>query len=91
MRELDANTLMFFDQHMDALPLYQAFEELLFNSFPLVNKRVQKTQITFLKKQFQNGRMTESLLQSIRWVLIRNISLMEFIISIEFWGQRKDL
>ena len=36
MRELDANTLMFFDQHMDALPLYQAFEELLFNSFPLV-------------------------------------------------------
>ena len=47
MGELDANTLMFFDQHMDALPLYQAFEELLFNSFPLVNKRVQKTQITF--------------------------------------------
>ena len=47
MGELDANTLMFFDQHMDALPLYQTFEELLFNSFPLVNKRVQKTQITF--------------------------------------------
>ena len=47
MREPDADTLMFFDQHMDILPLYQAFEELLFDSFPVVNKRVQKTQITF--------------------------------------------
>ena len=47
MRELDADALMFFDRHMDILPLYQAFEELLFDSFPVVNKRVQKTQITF--------------------------------------------
>ena len=47
MRELDADALMFFDQHMDIFPLYQAFEELLFDSFPVVNKRVQKTQITF--------------------------------------------
>ena len=47
MRELDMDTLMFFDQHMDVLPLYQAFEEILFDSFPVVNKRVQKTQITF--------------------------------------------
>ena len=47
MRELDTDTLMFFDQHMDILPLYQAFEELLSDSFPVVNKRVQKTQITF--------------------------------------------
>ena len=47
MRELDADALMFFDQHMDILPLYQAFEELLFDSFHVVNKRVQKTQITF--------------------------------------------
>ncbi len=47
MRELDADTLMFFDQHMDMLPMYQAFEELLSDSFPVVNKRVQKTQITF--------------------------------------------
>ncbi len=47
MRKLDADTLMFFDQHMDVLPLYQEFEEFLFDSFPMVNKRVQKTQITF--------------------------------------------
>ena len=47
MWEPDTNALMFFDQHLDALPLYQAFEELLFDSFPVVNKRVKKTQITF--------------------------------------------
>ncbi len=47
MRELDADTLMFFDQHMEALPLYLAFEAILFDFFPVVNKRVQKTQITF--------------------------------------------
>ena len=47
MRELDADALMFFDQHMDILPLYQAFEELLSDSFSVVNKRVQKTQNTF--------------------------------------------
>ncbi len=29
MRELDADTLMFFDQHIDVLPLYQAFEAML--------------------------------------------------------------
>ena len=47
MRELDADTLLFFNRHMDMLPLYRAFEALLFDSFPAVNKRVQKTQITF--------------------------------------------
>ena len=47
MWELDTDTLMFFDQHLDVLPLYQAFEEILFDSFSVVNKRVQKTQITF--------------------------------------------
>ena len=47
MREPDADTLMFFDAHADALPLYLAFEDMLFASFPVVNRRVQKTQITF--------------------------------------------
>ena len=50
MRELDADTLMFFDQHPDALPLYLVFEELLFETFPVVNRRVQKTQITFFNR-----------------------------------------
>ena len=47
MWELEEDTLLFFNRHMDALPLYQAFEELLFSTFSAVNKRVQKTQITF--------------------------------------------
>ena len=50
MREIDADTLMFFDRHTAALPLYRAFEALLFASFPVVNKRVQKTQITFFNR-----------------------------------------
>ena len=43
---LDADTLQFFDGHTEALGLYQALEALLCG-FPNVNKRVQKTQITF--------------------------------------------
>ena len=50
MRELDPDTLMFFDEHPDALDLYRAFEELLYDAFPNVNKRVQKTQITFFNR-----------------------------------------
>ena len=47
MLELDPDTLLFFDGHQDALKLYQAFENLLYNAFPNVHNRVQKTQITF--------------------------------------------
>ena len=47
MRDPDPATRMFFDDHQDALKLYQAFEDLLYSTFPNVNKRVQKTQITF--------------------------------------------
>ena len=43
----DPDTLMFFDGHQEARMLYQAFEKLLYSTFPVVNKRVQKTQITF--------------------------------------------
>ena len=43
----DADTLMFFNEHPQALPLYEHLEEILFEGFPDVSKRVQKTQITF--------------------------------------------
>ena len=46
MRKTDPDTLMFFDAHPKALPVYQAFEELLLDTFSPVNKRVQKTQIS---------------------------------------------
>lgn len=47
MRETDLDTLMFFDGHRGALDLYRAFEDTLYARFPRVDRRVQKTQITF--------------------------------------------
>jgi len=50
MRAPDTDTLLFFSGHMDALELYLALEETLYNTFPNVNRRVQKTQITFYNR-----------------------------------------
>ena len=50
MRPPDADTLMFFDAHRAALAQYRELETLLYDLFPLVNKRVQKTQITFFNR-----------------------------------------
>ena len=49
-QNLDFDTLMFFNEHQNALELYQIFEKLLYSTFPIVNKRVQKTQITFFSR-----------------------------------------
>ena len=46
----DMDTLLFFNGRPEALPLYERLEALLYESFPLVNKRVQKTQITFTNR-----------------------------------------
>ena len=51
MRVPDDDTLLFFAGHREALGLYQALEDRLCSSFPQVNKRVQKTQITFYNRQ----------------------------------------
>lgn len=50
MREPDATTELFFEGHKDALPLYLLFEEQLYATLPNTNKRVQKTQITFVNR-----------------------------------------
>lgn len=42
--------LLFFDGHMDALPLYLAFQEKVEKRFPESGMRVQKTQITFYNR-----------------------------------------
>ena len=47
MREPEPDTLMFFSGHNDALGLYEALEQALYEAFPDTGKRVQKTQITF--------------------------------------------
>lgn len=47
MMEPETDTLLFFDRHPGAVPLYLRFEEAVCAVFPKTNKRVQKTQITF--------------------------------------------
>ena len=44
---MDAETLLFFDGHASALPIFEAFEAMLRDMFPEAGKRVQKTQITY--------------------------------------------
>lgn len=43
----DMDTLFFFRDHLEALPLYEALERWLLTAFPGTRKRVQKTQISF--------------------------------------------
>lgn len=50
MREPDMDTLVFFSGRPDVLELYRVFEDLLYREFPCVNRRVQKTQITFYNR-----------------------------------------
>ena len=47
---MDADTLLFFHAHPEALPLYAALEEGLLRRFPQAQKRVQKTQITWYQR-----------------------------------------
>ena len=48
--ETDPDTLMFFDGHRGALPLYAALEAVISEKYPDAKKRVQKTQITFYQR-----------------------------------------
>ena len=44
---MNLNTIMFFDKHPDAMPLYEAFEGAVTKLYPDVEIRVQKSQISF--------------------------------------------
>ncbi len=50
VRDLDSDTLLFFNEHPAALSLFAALEERLFACFPEAQKRVQKTQITYFRQ-----------------------------------------
>ena len=50
MREPDMDTLLFFDGRPQALELSELFEDFLYDAFPVVNRRVQKTQITYYNR-----------------------------------------
>ncbi len=47
---MNADTLLFFDKHMDALPIYEAFEEQVMKEIDNVRVKVQKSQISFYNK-----------------------------------------
>ena len=44
---MDADVLLFFDKQRAALPMYEAFEQALFERLPDTRMKVQKTQISF--------------------------------------------
>lgn len=44
------DTLLFFDKHPDALPLYELFEQKLLSEIGSADIKVQKTQISFSNK-----------------------------------------
>ena len=50
MNGSDADTLLFFNNHGAALPIYEALEVVLYEKWPETKKRVQKTQITFFDR-----------------------------------------
>lgn len=43
----EKDILSFFEDHLSALPLYEAFEKELFRRYPQCERRIQKTQISF--------------------------------------------
>ena len=47
---MDANTLIFFEQQPDALPLYEAFCGAVLDLYPEAKIKVQKTQISFYNR-----------------------------------------
>ena len=47
---MDEKILYFFDQHMNALPLYEKLEQRILNEIEGVQIKVQKTQISFYNR-----------------------------------------
>lgn len=47
---MDLDTMLLFDGHHEALPLFEALEEAIFARFPETKKRVQKTQISYFHR-----------------------------------------
>ncbi|MCI8506658.1 MAG: hypothetical protein HFI67_10785 [Lachnospiraceae bacterium] len=47
---MNGDSMLFFDRHMDALPLYEAFKGRVMDEIEDVHMKVQKSQISFYKK-----------------------------------------
>ena len=48
---MNADILLYFNEHMDALPLYERLEELILEQIPDAKIKVSKTQISFSNKR----------------------------------------
>ena len=48
---MDSDTLLFFNDHLDALPLYEALTERIHREIGDVTVKVQKSQISFYSKR----------------------------------------
>lgn len=48
---MNTDTLFFFNDHMDALPMYERLESLVLAQIPDVKIKVSKTQINFFNKR----------------------------------------
>ena len=48
---MNTDVLFFFNDHMDALPLYERLEELILEQIPDAKIKVSKTQISFSNKR----------------------------------------
>ena len=48
---MNEDILFFFGEHLNALPMYERLEELVFGQIPDVKIKVTKTQITFANKR----------------------------------------
>lgn len=48
---MNQDTLLFFEKHPDALPIYKAFEQRVFSEIEDVHMKVQKTQISFSNRR----------------------------------------
>lgn len=50
MDDVPQNAMLFFEQHPESYPLYEAFYEKLMSRFPEVKAKVQKSQISFYNR-----------------------------------------
>ena len=50
MDDVPQNAMLFFDQHPESYPLYEAFYEKLMSRFPEAKAKVQKSQISFYNR-----------------------------------------
>ena len=48
---MNSDILFFFEQHLDALPIYEKLEKQILAKIPDVKIKVAKTQITFVNKR----------------------------------------